>query len=92
MVINLYATFRLLAGTKQIHLNLPENSTVRQALDDALRIVPALRPHWMNESGELHAHVHVLVNGQDVATLPQGLETPLQTSAVLDVFPPVAGG
>ncbi len=92
MIINLYATFRLLAGTKQIFIHLPEHGTVRQALETAVQQVPVLRPHWMNEAGELHAHVHVLVNGQDVSTLPQGLDTPLQASDVLDIFPPVAGG
>ncbi len=33
MQFNLYATFRLIAGTKTIHIELPEGTTVRQAVN-----------------------------------------------------------
>lgn len=92
MQVNLYATFRLIAGARSLELNLPEGTTVRQAVDEILARLPDLRPHWVNAQNEIHAHVHGFVNGKDVSTLPQGWETPLQSGDVLDFFPPVAGG
>ena len=92
MQIHLYATFRLIAGVKTIALDLPPGSTVQQAIQESVRKFPALRRHWLNEQGELHAHVHILLQGNDITTLPDGLQTPLAADAELDIFPPVAGG
>jgi molybdopterin synthase sulfur carrier subunit len=92
MQFNLYATFRLLAGIKTLSIDLPEGTTVRQAVHAVVREHPVLRPHWLDDTGDLHAHVHVFVNGQDVQSIPEGLDTALQPDAVLDFFPPVGGG
>lgn len=92
MVVNLYATFRLLAKIKSFPLDAPAGTTALQAVRQIVDLHPVLRLHWLNEAGELHAHVHMFVNGHEVLTLPQGVDTPLQTSDTLDFFPPVAGG
>ena len=92
MRIRLYATFRLIAGIKGLGLDLPAGTTVHQVILAALEQAPILRPHWLDEQGELHAHVHILADGEDVTSLPEGYETPLKTDAVLDIFPPVVGG
>lgn len=92
MQINLYATFRLIAGQKTLTLDLPAGTSLRAAVERILAEVPALRPHWVNEQGEIHAHVHAFINGREVSTLPEGWDTPLQPEDILDFFPPVAGG
>lgn len=92
MQANLYATFRLLANTRSIQLDLPSGTPLDQAITAIVDQLPVLRPHWLDECGELRAHVHVFVNGSDISTLPAGLRTPLQPGDVLDFFPPVAGG
>lgn len=92
MQINLYATFRVIAGVQSLEIDLPEGTTARQMVAKVLEALPALRPHWVNENGEIHAHVHGFINGQEIPTLPQGWETPLQLNDVLDFIPPVAGG
>ncbi len=92
MQINLYATFRLIAGCKSLALDLPAGTTLRAAIDEILHQFPNLQPHWVNKLGEIHAHVHAFINGQEAATLEEGWETPLQPEDVLDFFPPVAGG
>ncbi len=92
MQVNLYATFRLIAKTKTLVLDLPAGTTVQQAVDVILAQLPELRSHWLNEDGDIHAHVHGFINGAEVPTLPLGWQTPLQPDAVLDFFPPVAGG
>jgi molybdopterin converting factor small subunit len=92
MQFNLYATFRLIAEKKTLTLDLPEGTTVRQAVQACVKQVPVLRPHWLDENGNIHAHVHVFINGHDVQNMPLQDDTPLQPADVLDFFPPVGGG
>lgn len=92
MQFNLYATFRLLAKVKTATLDLPGGTTVREAVNALVAHYPVLRPHWLDKEGELHAHVHIFVNGEDVLNMEQGVETTLQPEDVLDFLPPVGGG
>lgn len=92
MQVNLYATFRILAGAKRLDIDLPPGATLRQAVEVIVAAYPALRQHWLDADGQIHAHVHGLINGQDAATLPAGWDTPLEPDDTLDFFPPVAGG
>ena len=90
--INLFATFRLIAGIKSFDLDLPAGTSVISTIHRIVERYPILRSHWLDTAGELHAHVHVFVNGDDALTLPAGLDTPLRPGDTLDFFPPVAGG
>jgi sulfur-carrier protein len=92
MQFNLYATFRLLAGVKTLTIDLPEGTTVRQAVNAVIEERPVLHPHWLDQNGDIHAHVHIFVNGQDIQNTDKGADTPLHTEDVLDFFPPVGGG
>ena len=92
MQVHLYATFRLLAGVKTLTLDLPAGTSVRQLVAAVTAQAPALKRHWLDADGEIHAHVHGFVNGNDVALLPGGWDSPLQPDDSLDFFPPVAGG
>ncbi len=92
MIVNLYATFRLLAKVKSFPMDIPAGMTGLQAVQRIVELHPVLRSHWLNEAGELHARVHMFINGHEVLTLPQGVDTPLQPTDTLDLFPPVAGG
>ncbi len=92
MQFNLYATFRLIAGVKTLNIELPAGTTVRQAVNAVVEQRPVLRPHWLDEAGDLHAHVHIFINGHDVQNMEKGIDTPLQPADVLDFFPPVGGG
>ncbi len=90
--INLTATFRIAAGIKSFDLDLAPGATIRQAVTAITVRYPALRTHWLDPSGELHAHVHIFYNGEDIANLPAGMETALRAGDALDFLPPVAGG
>jgi molybdopterin synthase sulfur carrier subunit len=90
--VNLIATFKMIAGKNGLTLDLPEGKTVKDAVTAVLLKVPALRPHWLNDQGEIHAHVHIYLNGDDVNTLLDGMETVLKNNDELDFIPPVAGG
>jgi molybdopterin synthase sulfur carrier subunit len=90
--VALLATFRLAAGVKSFDLDLPTGTNLLQAVLHIVECYPTLRPHWLDQSGELHAHVHIFYNGEDAALLPAGLSTALQPGDALEFFPPVAGG
>jgi molybdopterin synthase sulfur carrier subunit len=92
MQINLFATFRLNAGFKHLDLDLPAGVTIHQAVVEIATQHPILRKDWLDENDQIHAHVHIFLNGVDYATLPLGQDTPLQPTDSLDFFPPVAGG
>jgi molybdopterin synthase sulfur carrier subunit len=92
MKINLYATFRQVAGAKSIDLDLPDQATVQDMLGAIPNIYPQLGPLLVDESGHLPAHVHVFINGHDIQYLPNGMRTCLASADKIDIFPPVAGG
>ena len=92
MQFNLFATFRLLAGVKSLEIDLPQGTTVRQAVHAVVEQQPVLRPHWLDDDGDVHAHVHIFVNGEDVQNMEGKLDSPLPAGAVIDFLPPVGGG
>ncbi len=90
--IRLYATFKLIAGQNKFELILPDDVRVIEAVHALLNTVPVLQPHWLNQQGELHAHVHTFLNEVDISTLQSGLETRIRDGDLLEFIPPVAGG
>jgi molybdopterin synthase sulfur carrier subunit len=92
MEVHLYATFRVIAQTKSLQLDLPAGATVSAAVQAVVAALPVLTVHWLDETGGLYPHVHVFLNGTDVATLPAGFDSLVGSTDVLDFFPPVAGG
>lgn len=92
MQVHLYATFRLIAGVKSFEIDLPDGTTVYQLVLSVVNQLPALRSHWLDEMNEVHAHVHIFVNGEDVANLQHGLQSSLQPGDSVDFLPPVGGG
>lgn len=90
--VHLVATFKLIAGASDVVVPVQEDATILDVIQGVVERYPVLRTHWMNDNGELHAHVHVFLNGNDAATLPDRLLTLLQTGDEVDVIPPVAGG
>ncbi|AFV76866.1 MoaD family protein [Thermus oshimai JL-2] len=85
--VNLYATFRDLTGKAQLHV---EGRTVGEVLENLVARYPALRAELFEGEG-LSERVSVFLEGRDVRYL-EGLATPLEEGATLDLFPPVAGG
>jgi len=90
--INLYATFRLAAGTKKINVDLPDGSTILEVIQAAIQSHPALKEHWFDDEDNLYTHVHAFCNGTDAVTLPHGFDTPMSKGDVIDLFPPISGG
>ncbi len=85
--VNLYATLRELVGRSQVEV---PGKTVGEVVQNLLALHPALAPEILEE-GQLAERVSLFLDGRDIRYL-QGLGTPLEEGAVLDLFPPVAGG
>lgn len=92
ITVNLLASFKVIAQTGSFALELPDSSTVEDAVNKVLDVLPVLKAHWTNNEGALHAHVYTYLNGEDVSTLPDGRNTQLAEGCELDFIPPVAGG
>jgi molybdopterin synthase sulfur carrier subunit len=88
----LIATFKMLAGKNSLPLEMDNGQSVLDAFFRVLEMVPALKPHWLDQEGQPHVFVHVFLNGDDAATLQDGLNTRLNDGDCLDFIPPVAGG
>jgi molybdopterin synthase sulfur carrier subunit len=92
MEVSFYATLRRVVGARSIQVDLAEDATIRDLLNELFRRCPQLERELMDESGGLHQHVHVFVNGRDAPFLETGLDSVLPAGARVGVFPAVAGG
>ncbi len=90
--VNLLAGYKLLAGKGHIQMDLPENASVREVLQQLIKRHPALKRAWLDSSGDPQPHLHIFLNGDDIATLADGLETRLVSQDVLEFIPPLSGG
>lgn len=90
VLVKLFAEFREAAGRDREWLELGDGSTVGDALNALGKRLPQLRD-LMFEGGHVRDHLHVFVNGQNVATAG-GLEAPLTDGDTMSFFPPVGGG
>ncbi|MBI4674702.1 MAG: MoaD family protein [Chloroflexi bacterium] len=92
MRINFYATLRAAADGKIVHIDLPPPASVNTVLRRVTELKPKLERELWDEQGKLRDYIKVFVNGRELAYLPHGIETTLNASDELDVFPPVGGG
>jgi molybdopterin converting factor small subunit len=65
--------------------------TVSDALADLTTRHPGLKPHLVQENGQLRAFVN-LFRGEDNVSSLQGLATPLAENDRLLIIPSIAGG
>ncbi len=86
--LRLFATFRDAVGAKTAEREAA-GTTVGDLLADLVAEHPEL--DLFDDAGELHPHVHVLVNGRGVEHL-DGLGTSVEDGDTVGLFPPVEGG
>ncbi len=83
-ILKLYANLRGLAGANQL---LVSGSSVRAALNDAIRLAPGLQPAILGD-GDMGADLVLILNGLTVTDL----DAPVHEDDTLSAFPPIAGG
>lgn len=88
----LFADLAEYAGTREVDVDVAAaEPTVGDALEALLAAHPALAERVYDADGELHAHLNLLRNGEDIAH-EAGLATPVEAGDELALFPPVTGG
>ena len=92
MRVDFYATLRQIVGTKTVDFPLPDGSTIGHLLEEVFIRYPAMRSELLDDEGQLHGHVHVLVNGRDVPYLENTLNTVIYIDDTISIFPAVGGG
>ena len=90
--LHFFATYRSLVGERSLELEVEPHTTVRMAIDQFLETHSTMRRHWCDQEGNLMPHLFVILNTQDVNSLPDGEDTILQPGDELDFVPPVGGG
>jgi molybdopterin synthase sulfur carrier subunit len=91
MQVRLFATLRQTAGKAEVEVPEAEGNTVRTVLGRLVDAHPDLKAEVFDSDGQLQSHIHVMVNGRDIRFL-DGLDTPVQSSDQIWIFPPVGGG
>lgn len=92
MKVNFYATLRQIIGQKTVELDLPEGTTAIELVEAVMELYPRMRPELVDENGDLHGHIHVFVNGRDAPFLENQMDTVVNSTDKIDIFPPVGGG
>jgi molybdopterin synthase sulfur carrier subunit len=92
MIIHFYATLRQVVGSRQVDVPLPPGSTLRQLIDQVVRQFPALHGEMLDPQENLYRHIHIFVNGRESSLLAGGIDTILEPSDTISIFPPVGGG
>ena len=70
---------------------LIRGTTVIDALQDAVSQYPALRFHIFDSNGQLHRHINVFVNDENIRDL-KGLKTKLEENDRLTLLVSISGG
>ena len=92
MRVDFYATLRQIVGTKTVDFPLTDGSTIGGLLEEVFIRYPAMRSELLDNEGQLHGHVHVLVNGRDVPYLENTLNSVIHIDDTISIFPAVGGG
>jgi MoaD family protein len=92
MRVNFYATLRAVAGQRTVELPLAEGACVKDLASEIARRWPALADRIFDAEGKISRRVHFMIGGRNMRWLPEGSETKLSASDVVDIFPPTAGG
>jgi len=68
-----------------------EGATVGEVFDDLIRQQPGLKSQLLTDGGELHRHLNVFLNDDDIRYLGK-LDAKVSEGDTLTLMPAVAGG
>jgi molybdopterin synthase sulfur carrier subunit len=87
--LKIFSTLRSVVGAKEVEVGAA--GTVRNVLGQLSAEYPALSERVLDEDGNLQDSISILVNGRNIRFL-DGLDTIVQESDQIALFPPVGGG
>ncbi|RMI26215.1 MAG: molybdopterin synthase sulfur carrier subunit [Calditrichaeota bacterium] len=68
-----------------------EGNTVGEVLGNLITAFPDLRPHLLDDRGQLRQFVNIFVGEEDVRTL-EAAQTPVTSDTIISIVPAIAGG
>ena len=86
MLIQLNATLRGRFGLRDVPVDLPEGSTVRDALNLLKTSMPDLYAALVDDNGQVRDDILMLRNGRNIR-FQDGLETRLSSNDTINCFP-----
>lgn len=92
MQVRLFANLAETAGEREIEVDSSDIATVGDALESLFAEHPSLESEILDESGDLQGHINVLLNGANIHHEEAGLDSEVEPTDELAVFPPVSGG
>ena len=92
MEVKLFANLAEAAQVRAVSLEVSDEATVGDALDELFAHHPAIREEILTADGELQDHINILIDGSNISHATASLETTVDREAEIAIFPPVSGG
>ncbi len=92
MKVNFYATLRPIVGQKTVILELAHGTTAIQLVRQLVQQYPLMRRELLDEQDNFLPHMKFFLNGRQAEYLPDQMDSVLQATDKIDIFPPVGGG
>ena len=90
--VDFFASLRQAVGRKTIYLVVPTPVSVREFMLEILSEYPGLEAELVDDTGELYAHIHILINGRDIRYLDGKFGVLLDDGDQVSIFPALGGG
>ncbi|WML43344.1 ubiquitin-like small modifier protein 1 [Neobacillus sp. PS3-40] len=90
MIVKVFANLRVICGGMTVEVN-PLGNKIIDILDKMINDFPDLQEEIFTPEKTLKPFVHVYVNGRNIIHL-EDLETLVNSTDQIALFPPVAGG
>ena len=90
--VNFYANLRQAAGQKSVDFPFPGQITMRELIGEMIRSYPRLEPELIDNQGDLHEHLNIVVDGRDIRYLEGHFDYLLENGHQVSVFPAFSGG
>ena len=92
MQIRFYANLRTLTGRSNLELSAAGLQTLRQLFERLTELYPEIKPHLLDEFGNLRPDVPIFVNGRNPRLTSAGLDIILEPEDEISLFSPIASG
>ena len=68
-----------------------KGSTVQEAIQELADQYPDLKPHLLNDEGQLKPFIRIYIGDEDIKAL-QNEDTPVDDETIINLIPAIAGG
>jgi molybdopterin converting factor small subunit len=92
VIVNIYGTLRMTAGTKTLRIDLPNGATLGMLFQEIFKVLPIMRSELLDESENLRSDMPVFLNGRNPRIFPDFYNILIKPEDVLSLFSPISSG